>query len=139
MRVTLKQIEGLALAAKGGSQSWTVMDTSTEVGGLGGGTRPLELMLMGIAGCASMDIIAILRKKHVDLRHFDVNVVAQRSETHPQSIKEIAFDYAITGRGIQPKDVERAISLTDSTYCGAIEMIRNSTVITHQYTIHESD
>ncbi|MBT3233693.1 MAG: OsmC family protein [Calditrichaeota bacterium] len=139
MQVTIKQIEGLAIAAKGGSNTWSVMDTAEGVGGLGGGTRPLELMLMGIAGCASMDVIAILRKKRVDVRNFEVNVVAERKEKHPQSIKEITFNYSITGKDIQPEDVEKAISLSDSTYCGAIDMIRGCTEINHQYTIHESE
>ena len=138
MQVTLKQIEGLALAAKGGSNSWVVMDTAANVGGLGGGTRPLELMLMGIAGCASMDVIAILKKKQVDLRDIEVQVTAERREKHPQSIKEITFNYILTGNGIQPADVEKAISLSDSTYCGAIDMIRGCTEINLQYTIQES-
>ncbi|MFH1734098.1 MAG: osmotically inducible protein OsmC, partial [bacterium] len=62
MTVKLKQIDGLALAALGNSNHWVTMGAPLELGGFGAGSRPMEVVLMGIAGCATMDIIAILKK-----------------------------------------------------------------------------
>ena len=135
MNVKIKQIEGLAMAGYGDTGHWVNMDAPDKLGGLGAGSRPMELMLMGIAGCASMDIVAILKKKRVKLHKFEVNVRAEKSDTHPQKFNQITFHYTFTGQEIQSKDVDRAIELTDAQYCGAIENVRSSVEIKHEYDI----
>ncbi len=135
MQVTLRQVEGLSLMGSADSGHAVALDAPTALGGLGTGSRPLELMLMGIAGCASMDVYAILRKKKTPIEHFEVQVEAEKTEEHPQRITSIRLTYVLTGKEIKPEDVERAIELTDQKYCGAIAMIRSSVEVTHQYRI----
>jgi putative redox protein len=139
MKAKLMQLDGLTLMGRSDTGHWVPMDAPVDIGGHGAGPRPMELMLIGIAGCAAMDIIAILKKKKVDLRGFEVNVEADRSEEHPQLFKKITFNYTVSGKNIQTKDVERAIELTDSKYCGAIENVRGSAEIVHNFTIREVD
>ena len=139
MKAKLMQLDGLTLMGRSETGHWVPMDAPADLGGNGAGPRPMELMLIGIAGCAAMDIIAILKKKKVDLRSFEVNVEADRSDEHPQLFKKINFNYAVSGKNIQAKDVERAIELTDSKYCGAIENVRGSSEIVHNFTIKEVD
>ena len=137
VKVKLKQIEGLSLAAHSNSNHWITMDAPPELGGSGSGSRPLEVLLMGIAGCAAMDIIAILKKKRVDFSHFETDVTAQRTDEHPHIYTDIHFKYTIYGKNIKPESIERAIKLTDEKYCGGIAMIRGVSKIAHNYEIKE--
>ncbi len=137
--VHVKQIEGLALAAFGNSRHWVTMGAPEELGGFGAGSRPMEVVLMGIAGCAAMDILAILKKKRVPLKGFDLRVEAERADEHPQVYTEINFHFTFTGRGIQSKDIDRAIQLTDEKYCGATAMIKPKVKVTYQYEIVNSE
>ena len=135
MNVKVRQIEGLALAAFGNSNHWVTMGAPLELGGFGAGTRPMELVLMGIAGCATMDIISILKKKRVELHKFDLDVNADRADEHPQVFKEITFKFTFYGKGIQAKDIDRAIQLTDDKYCGATAMIKSTVKVNYKYDI----
>jgi putative redox protein len=137
MNVKVRQIEGLALAAFGNSNHWVTMGAPLELGGFGAGTRPMELVLMGIAGCATMDIISILKKKHVNLHKFDLEVEADRADEHPRVFKEITFHYTFYSRSIQTQDIDRAIQLTDDKYCGATAMIKPAVKVNYEYEVVE--
>lgn len=137
MRVTVKQIEGLALAAFADSKHWVTMGAPEDLGGYGAGTRPMELVLIGIAGCATMDILAILKKKRVNLQGFDLEVEAERADEHPQVFKEIRFHYTFMGKDIKSSDIDRAIKLTDEKYCGATAMIKPMVKVEYDYVIEE--
>jgi len=139
MNAKIKQIDGLALVGHADTGHWVAMDAPHELGGLAAGSRPMELVLMGIAGCAAMDIIAILVKKRVKLDGFELDVHALRQDEHPQIFTKITLNYTFIGHNIQPKDIERAIELTDEKYCGAIEMVRDVTEIVHEYETKESE
>ncbi len=137
MNVHLKQLDGLAIMGYGDSKHLVAMDSPEELGGLAAGSRPMELILMGIAGCSAMDIIAILRKKRVPFTDFQTEAKSERADEHPQKFTKIALHYIIKGKGVQAKDVQRSIDLTDERYCGAIEMIRHSVEVTHTFDIIE--
>jgi putative redox protein len=102
-------------------------------------SRPLELMLMGIAGCASMDVLSILLKKKVDLDDFEVHVEAEQAPDHPKIFTEIHFHYILTGTEIKKANVDRAIALTDDKYCGAIAMVKEVALVKHTYEIKEAE
>ena len=137
MMLKVKQIEGLALAAFADSKHWVTMGAPEHLGGCGAGTRPMELVLIGIAGCATMDILAILKKKRVNLQGFDLAVEAERADEHPQVFKEIHFHYTFIGKGIKSGDIDRAIRLTDEKYCGATAMIKPMVKVNYDYVIKE--
>jgi len=139
MTVKVKQIEGLALAALANSNHWVTMGAPLELGGFGAGSRPMEVILMGIAGCATMDIIAILKKKRVPIKKFDLTVEAERADEHPQMFTEISFNYTFYGDGLQAKDIDRAIELTDTKYCGAIAMIKSVVDVKYHYEMKTAE
>ncbi len=137
MRVNLTQISGLAMAACGDSSHWVTMDGPREYGGFSAGSRPMEVLLMGLAGCTAMDVISILRKKRVSLAGFTLDVEASQAEQHPKVFTEIRLHYLFSGTHIRPNDVERAIELSEHKYCSAIAMLEQSVKITHDYQIDE--
>jgi putative redox protein len=138
MKVRLRQIDGLAMVAAGDSNHWVAMDGPVEFGGYMAGTRPMELILMGLAGCSAMDIVSILRKMHVELTDCSVDVEAEQAEQHPQVFTKIHLRYAFTGKGLRPANIEKAIDLTDNKYCSATAMLRKSIAISHSYEIIEA-
>jgi len=133
--IHLKQIKGNTLAAKANSNHWVVMDTKHEVGGSEAGSAPKELLLMALAGCTSMDVIPILKKKRSPVAAYECNVKGIERDEHPKIFTEIHIEYVFYGDGVKAEDVERAIDLSTTKYCSVSAQLASSTVITHSYRI----
>ncbi len=99
------------------------------------GISPMELILMGLAGCTGVDIVDILQKKHEPLQALKVNVRAKKADEFPKIFTEIEVTYLIWGEGINPKSVERAIQLSEAKYCSVSAMLRQSAQIRSSYQI----
>jgi len=138
MKVTLKQINGLSLAGKGGTNHWITMDGEQQFGGSDAAPRPMELILMGLGGCTSMDVISILRKMREPLDDFEVDMNAERAEEHPKVFKMIHISYKFFGKGLNKDNIEKAITLSHEKYCPGTAMLRKAAEITFDYTIQES-
>jgi len=138
MNVYIKQIKGSSFAAKGDSNHWINLDTSEESGGNNAGSSPMELVLMALGTCSSMDIIPILKKKQVQVDDFEVNVSSERATEFPKVFTKINIEYIFYGKNISAKDVERAIELSLTKYCSVYAMLKNSIEITESYKILES-
>jgi putative redox protein len=136
-KVYLKQVKGLTLAAKGESNHWITMDGPEHLGGSNAGVRPKELLLIGLAGCTGSDVVSILQKKRIKLTDFEINITAQQTETHPKVYTHIDLEYVFYGTDIKAKDVERAIELSTTTYCGVSDMLKKAMTINHTYRIEE--
>ena len=138
MNVYLKRVKGSSLVAKGDSNHWINLDTLEEAGGNNAAPTPMELILMALAGCGSMDILSILKKKRVKVDDFEVNVSAERSTEHPKVFTKINIEYVFYGKNILPADVERAIELSYTKYCSVHAMLKTSVEINKNYKILES-
>lgn len=99
------------------------------------GVSPMELILVGLAGCTGVDIVDILEKKRQPLKALNVKVRGKRSEDYPKIYKEIEVMYLIWGEGIDPKAVERAIQLSEEKYCSVSAMLRMTADIKSSYQI----
>lgn len=138
-KVYLKQVKGLALAAKGESNHWITMDGPESLGGSNAGIRPKELVLIALAGCTGSDVVSILQKKRVNLTDIEINITAQQAETHPKVFTHIDLEYVFYGKDINDKDVERAIELSITTYCAVSSMLKKAMTINHTYRIVETE
>lgn len=116
-----------------------VMDTIPEVGGDNKGFTPMELILVGLAGCTGMDVISILRKKRQDVTGFEVITRGTNAEEHPRVYTEIEIEYVVHGHGVDPKAVARAIELSEGKYCPAGNMLNKTAKISTKYRIEEAD
>ncbi len=134
----LKQIEGLAFAAKGDSNHWVMMDGPVSVGGTDAGSRPKELVLCALAGCTASDVVSILKKKRVPLQGFEMHLTGHEAEDHPKVFTDIHVEYVFFGEGIDPADVERAIELSTTKYCSVSAMLSPKVKITHSYRIEHA-
>ena len=133
--VTLDQ--GMAFHGTADSGFSIKMDARQSAGGDDDGFRPLELLLVGLGGCTSMDVVSILRKKRQDVSGFEVQLHADQAKEHPHVFTDITINYVIRGRGIDPKAVERAIELSATKYCSAQAMLDKAAAITSSYEIIE--
>jgi putative redox protein len=100
---------------------------------------PMELILLGLAGCTGIDVVSILGKKRQILEKFQIQVKGKRAEDHPRIYTEIEVVYHLWGEGINHKMVERAIELSEDKYCSASAILRKSTNIYSKYIIHAKD
>jgi len=133
--VLLKQIKGSTFAAKSGSNHWVTMDTKTEAGGNDGASTPKELLLMALAGCTSMDVVSILKKKRSPVIGYECHVKGIEREEHPRIFTEIHVEYVFFGDGIKQEEVERAIDLSVTKYCSVSAILSASANLTHSYRI----
>ncbi|MFN2241388.1 MAG: OsmC family protein [Anaerolineae bacterium] len=101
------------------------------------GPSPMELLLIGMAGCTGYDVINILEKKRQVVTGFKVSARAERAEEPPRVYTVIEVEYVLRGRGINPKAVEDAIRLSKEKYCSASVMLEKTAKITTSYRIEE--
>jgi putative redox protein len=135
----LKQVSGLAFAAKGESNHWVMMDGPESVGGTNAASRPKELVLYALAGCTASDVVNILKKKRVPVSGFEMNLSGKEAEEHPKVFTDIHVEYVFFGEGIRCEDVERAIELSTTKYCSVSAMLTPKVNITHSYRIESSE
>ncbi len=137
MKVEIKQVDGLSLLARADSNHWVSMDANEDIGGNNAGTRPMELLLMGLGGCTGMDVISIMEKKRVPFEQVEIQLEAERADEHPKVFQKINIKFIVRGDAdkIKARDVERAIELSSTKYCSASEMLKKSARIFYEYEI----
>ena len=99
------------------------------------GASPMELILIGLAGCTGVDVVDIMEKKRQPLKAIKVKVRGKKAEDFPKIYKEIEITYLIWGEAIDPKAVERAIQLSEEKYCSVSAMLRATVQISSSYRI----
>ena len=125
----VKWIDDLQFVARAGSGPAVVMDTSDS----GGGAGPMELVLMGTAGCTAMDVITILKKKRLNVTGFKINISGERAEEYPRRFTDVTIEYVVYGTDIKPDGVKQAIDLSEKKYCGAMSSLNAR--ISHTFRI----
>lgn len=99
------------------------------------GVSPMELLLLGVAGCTGIDIVHILGKKRITLDQFEVRVRGKRADDYPMVYTEIVVEYLLWAEDLSPKAVEQAIELSEEKYCSASAMMSKSAEIRSSYRI----
>src|SRR6266516_6713225 len=138
MSATVRLETGMRFDAESGSGHHVTLDAAEHGGGHNAGFRPMELLLIGLAGCTGMDVISILRKKRQQVTGYAVHVVGVRADEHPMVLVEIDVVHIVTGHHIQSEAVARAIQLSEERYCGAGAMLGKVAHLTHTFRIVEA-
>lgn len=136
MQVDIKWLGNVQFSGTSGSGHDVLMDGPAESGGENRGSRPMELMLMGLGGCTAFDVVDILRKGRQQIDDVQVTLRAQRADDVPAVFEAIQIHFIIVGTSINPIKVERAIELTAEKYCSASIMLERAGVaISHSFEI----
>ena len=141
-QVVAKHIEGVTFIGKAGSNHWVPMDGPEAFGGSEAGTRPMELVLVGLAGCTGADVASILGKMRLKFDRFEVHVDSERASEHPKVYTKIDLTYKFWGKNLdaQREKIEKAINLSQDVYCSVSEMLRKAGIpINHTYELIESE
>ena len=127
--------EGLQFVGEASSGHAIVMDGDPEVGGDNTGLRPMELLLVGLGGCAGMDVVSILRKKKQALTGLEITVRGQKAEKYPKKYTDIGIEFLIKGKNISEEAVKRAIGLSMDKYCSVKATLEGSAKISFTHKI----
>ncbi|OHC74854.1 MAG: peroxiredoxin [Rhodospirillales bacterium RIFCSPLOWO2_12_FULL_58_28] len=139
MKVRIKWVQDRTFLGESGSGHSVVMDGAPEAGGRNLGVRPMEMVLLGLGGCTCFDVIDILQKSRQPVKDCVVEIDSERSESHPRVFTRIHVHFIVSGRGLSPDKVERAVNLSAEKYCSVSMMLNKTAEITHDFEVIEPE
>lgn len=128
--------EDLRFVGISGSGHEIVMDASDEYGGQNAGARPMELLLVGLAGCTGMDVVSVLGKMRQVVTGYRVRVTGQRADTDPHVYTHILVEHLLQG-DLDEAKVKHAVELSDTKYCSAAAMLKCVAKMEVKWTIEK--
>lgn len=137
MHVTLKQIDAAHFEALTPSGHRVLLDGPAEIGGLNRGARPMEMVLVGLAGCSAVDVLLILQKGRHDIHDLEVEVDAHRADAIPAVFTDIHLIFSAQGT-MSKAHLERAVSLSMEKYCSVALMLAPTVKITHKTQLRKA-
>ena len=133
--VSAQWVENYTFVGKTDQHKSVVMDSPIIAGGDKAAPSPMEMVLLGLVGCAGIDVKLILGKSKKPISHLDVKATAERRDEFPRIFTDIHLHFTVSGDKIDEKSVARAVKLSAEKYCSVSAMLENTVNITHDYTI----
>ncbi|MBN2605794.1 MAG: OsmC family protein [Thiotrichales bacterium] len=138
MAIQVKWQGGKAFEATSSTGHKVMMDASKEVGGEDRGSRPMELLLMGLGGCSGIDVIMMLEKGKQAVKDCQMEITSERADAVPAVYTKIHLHFKVTGTDLNEKKVARAVELSAEKYCSVSKMLEKTAEMTHTYKIIEA-
>ena len=137
MNLSVNWVDGMLMVGKSHSGHSITMDGPIEIGGENLGVRPMEMLLLGVAGCTMIDVVTTLKKMRQDLTHCETKISAERAKEHPKVFTDIHIHFIVKGKDLDSKKVDKAITLSAEKYCSASIMLGKTAKITHDFKVLE--
>ena len=137
MNISVNWVDGLLMVGKSDSGHTITMDGPPESGGENLSVRPMEMLLLGVAGCTMIDVVTTLKKMRQDLSHLETKINAERATDHPKVFTNIHIQFILKGQNLDEKKVDKAITLSAEKYCSASIMLGETATITHDFEVIE--
>ena len=137
MNLSVNWVDGMLMVGKSHSGHSITMDGPIEIGGENLGVRPMEMLLLGVAGCTMIDVVTTLQKMRQDLSHCETRISAERANEHPKVFTDIHIKFIVKGKDLDSKKVNKAITLSAEKYCSASIMLGKTANISHDFEIIE--
>jgi len=115
-----------------------IMDANSDGGGHNIGPSPKKLLLVALSGCTGMDVVSILKKMRVDIDKFNVEVQGDVADEHPKRYTKMHVIYKFTGKNLPLEKLEKAVKMSEETYCGVEALYRMAITVTSEIKIIES-
>ena len=135
MEARIKWVEDLTFMAESPSGHTVLLSSGKANGGKDNCLRPLELLLLGIGGCASIDVVSILKKSRQEISDCEALITAERFDGSPSYFTKINSHFIVTGKDLSDKQVKRAVDLSFEKYCSVSFMLREKAEITWSYEL----
>ena len=133
MQIEIERVNNkVHLEAKNEQGIVVQMDGSPDIGGEDLGARPMQLVLMALGGCTSMDMLSMLKKMREEVKSYKVTVNAERATEHPMVFTKIHIHYVLEGN-LKKENVEKAINLSMDKYCSVTHMLNSTATFTHSF------
>lgn len=140
MKARVKWVDNVQFLGESGSGHTVVMDGPEDHGGRNSGIRPMEMLLLGLGGCTSFDVMSILTKQRLQVRDCVADIEAERVDAVPSVFSKIHVHFTISGKNLKDAPVARAVKLSAEKYCSASIMLEQGGVeITHSYTVVDDE
>ena len=139
MKARVKWLDNMSFVGESGSGHAIVMDGPPELGGRNLGVRPMEMLLLGLGGCSSFDVVLILQQSKQQVTDCEVLIEAERAEQDPKVFTRMHLHFIVKGHQLSADKVERAIRLSAEKYCSASIMLGKTAEITHDFEIQPAD
>jgi putative redox protein len=137
MKARVKWAENRTFIGTSGTGHNFVFGTKRE-DGTTPGPSPMELVLIGTGGCSAYDVVSILEKGREPVDDVVVELDADRADATPAVFTRIHMHFIVTGRGVNPAKVDRAIQLSVEKYCSASAMMAKTAEVTHDFEVVDS-
>lgn len=137
MKARVKWAEGRSFLGTSEGGHEVLMGASSE-GQAAVGPSPMEMLLLGLGGCATFDVVLILERGREAVEDCVVEIEAERAEADPKVFTSIDMHFSVTGKGLNPDKVGRAVSLSAEKYCSASAMLGKTAKITHDFEVIEA-
>lgn len=138
MKARIKWVENVCFLGESETGHAVVLDGAPEAGGRNLGMRPMEMLLIGMGACTSFDVVTILKKARQPIVDCVAEIEAARADEVPKVFTKIHVHFVVTGKGLNPVQVERAVKLSAEKYCSASIMLGKAAEITHDFEIVET-
>ncbi|MBL8505746.1 OsmC family protein [Methylobacillus glycogenes] len=139
MKARIKWIENVCFMGESETGHAVVLDGAPDAGGRNLGMRPMEMLLIGMGACTSFDVVTILKKARQPVTDCVAEINADRADEIPKVFTKIHVHFVVTGKGLNPTQVERAVKLSAEKYCSASIMLGKAAEVTHGFEIRESE
>ncbi|MBF0266036.1 MAG: OsmC family protein [Gammaproteobacteria bacterium] len=135
MKTTIKWVDKIGFEGATDSGHKIMMDGTEKFGGENRGARPMEMILLGLGGCSSIDVMLMLQKSKQDVTDCVCEVTAERADAIPAVFTKIHVHFVVTGNDLQDNRVKRAVSLSSEKYCSVSLMLEKACEMSHSYEI----
>lgn len=133
--VKVKWIDGVRFVASDDKGHSVIMDVPKEHGGESSAFGPMQLLLAALGGCTGIDVLGIMRKQRQEVTSLDILVSGERVAEHPRVYGKVHVEYRLKGEALKENAVQRAIQLSEDTYCSVGATIKRTAQISHSYTL----
>ncbi len=138
MKARVKWIEDRNFLGESDTGHAVVMGSKGGKTGIAVAPTPMELILIGLGGCTSYDVVHILERGREAVTDCVVEMDADRADEDPKIFTRIHLHFVVTGKNLNTAKVERAIALSAEKYCSASAMLGKAATITHDFEIVEA-
>ena len=138
MKARIKWVENVCFMGESETGHAVILDGAPDAGGRNLGMRPMEMLLIGMGACTSFDVVTILKKSRQPVTDCVAEIEAARADEIPKVFTHIHVHFVVTGQGLNPAQVERAVKLSAEKYCSASIMLGKAAEITHDFEIVEA-
>jgi len=135
MKAVVKWVENETFIGESESGHSIVMDGNSQDSKA---PSPMEMVLMSVGGCSSVDVVSILKKSRQNVQGVKVEISAQRRDEAPRYFTSIHLHFIATGTEIKEKHLERAVALSAEKYCSVALMLQQTVKITHSHEAIEA-